>query len=169
MNKSATLADLRGWKPCLPGYLPERIEEIRREAKLAKKATAKTLYQRLRGVIPDADLIWLLCHEPLLSKRHLRLFAADCAAHALLLESRAGRKPHRTSYAAVRAARQHADGKISDEELAAAGEAAWAAAGEAAWAAWAAAREAAGAGAAEAAWAAESRWQLRRLVRYIHA
>ena len=117
MIRSIAIQDLQNWGLCHE-YSLTRVEKIQKEVKLGKRATAKTLYRRLYGVIPDTDLIWLLCHKPLLSERQLRLFAADCAARALLLEYRAGRKPDKRSYAAVRAARLFAYGKISASELA---------------------------------------------------
>ena len=73
-----------------------------------------------------------------------RLFAADCAERALLGERAAGREPDARSWAALQAARDFAEGRISA--------AAWAAAGEAARA---------------AAWAAERGWQTERLWWYL--
>jgi len=89
-----------------------------------------------------------------------RLFAADCAEAVLQLIPESRREPFT---AAVAAARGFARGEISDEERAAARDAAWAAARAAAWgaagaaaraAAWAAARAAAWAATGAAAWAA---------------
>jgi hypothetical protein len=105
-------------------------------------------------------------------ERTARLFAADCAERALRTVAKStGKRSDPRSRAAVRAAREYANGNISAAELSAArdaaGDAAWAAAGDAAWAAagdaagdaaWAAAgdaaRAAAGDAARAAAWAA---------------
>ena len=107
------------------------------------------------------------------NERTARLFAADCADRALRKLARStGRRSDPRSRAAVRAARDFADGKIGAAELAAAQDAARAAAWAAAWAAaraaaWAAARDAAWAAAwaaaRDAAWDAEIRWQTKRL------
>lgn len=88
-----------------------------------------------------------------LTERQARLFAADCAERALSrVES-----PDPRSVAAVKAARDFAEGRIGHNELDAAGAAAWAAEWDAAWdaakdatgdAEWSAARS--------AAWSAES-------------
>ena len=111
--------------------------------------------------------------------RTARLFAADCADHALSRERAAGREPDDRSWAAIQAARDYAEGRITEAAVAAtrgaAGAAAWVAAGAAAGeAAWEAAREAAGAAreaageaaweaAREAAWRRERAWQTDRL------
>ena len=65
--------------------------------------------------------------------RTARMFAADCAEHALEGEREAGREPDARSWAAVEAARLYANGEIGDAAGAAARDAAWAAAGDAAW------------------------------------
>lgn len=63
-------------------------------------------------------------------EKEMRLFAADEAARGLrLVEKRTGTKADPRSWAAVKAARAHAAGKITDAQLAAA----WAAARDAAW------------------------------------
>ena len=67
----------------------------------------------------------------------LHLFACWCAEETLKLVD----KPDPRSVAAIEVKRKWVDGKATDDELAAAGAAAWAAARDAAWdAAWAAAR-----------------------------
>jgi hypothetical protein len=95
-------------------------------------------------------------------EREMRLFAADEAARALrAYEKRTGMKADPHSWAAVKAARDYADQKITATKLAAAKAAAWdiargaarGAAGAAAWdAAWAAAWDAAQDAAGDAAW-----------------
>jgi hypothetical protein len=113
--------------------------------------------------------------------RTLRLFACDCAERALTHAT----TPDPRSVNAIAVARKFAYGEATQEELAAAGDAAWAAAwdaaGDAAWAAawaaagdaawdaagdaaWAAAWAAAGDAAGDAARAAEKSWQTSRLM-----
>jgi hypothetical protein len=108
---------------------------------------------------PRADwLLWIsnkLCQSP--DDRTLRLFAVWCARNTPLADGRVTGDllTDPRSLAALDVAERYAAGKATDEELAAARDAAWAA--EDAWdaagaaaqaAAWAAARD------AEAAWAA---------------
>jgi len=81
--------------------------------------------------------------------RTARLFAVWCAREALKLVD----KPDPRSVAACDVAERFANGEATQEELAAAGAAAWAAARDAAWAAaWATAWAAAWAAARDAAW-----------------
>lgn len=40
---------------------------------------------KYRGTVPDADIIWLLCHKDFLSDKQLRLFGIWCAREALEL------------------------------------------------------------------------------------
>ena len=101
------------------------------------------------------------------TERTARLFAADCAEHVLHLIP--DEQSRLTCEVAIYVARCYADGEATEEELAAAGAAAWAAAGAAAWAAagaaaWDAAWDAAG---DDAARAAETRWQADRLAEYL--
>jgi hypothetical protein len=63
--------------------------------------------------------------------RELRLFACDCAERALIRERDAGREPDPRSWAAIEVSRRYADGQATDDELAAARDAAWAAARDA--------------------------------------
>jgi hypothetical protein len=99
------------------------------------------------------DCIWSLraAIEPERDKI-ARLFAADCAESVLpLFESEKPNDPR--PRAAIQAARDYAVGLITDEQRAAARDAAWAAAGAAAWdAAGDAARAAARDAARDAAW-----------------
>jgi len=100
------------------------------------------------------------------NKRTARLFACDCAEHVLKY---ADTKHVGVLKNTIRVARRYANGKATDEERAAAYEAARAAyeaACEALWAAraayWAAYE------AARAAREAERNWQMKRLVEYIN-
>ena len=109
------------------------------------------------------------------NERTARLFACDCAERIVHFCGDDDRPRN-----AIEVARRYANGKATDEELAAARAAAWAAAGAAAWAAawdaaWAAARAAARDAARDAAWAAawaaawdaERVWQTARLMEYL--
>ena len=138
----------------------------------------------LRGqIIEDTDklcaserkVLWVLDCERLLHE-----FACACAERALRHERKAGREPDARSCEAVRIKRKWMTGKATDDELAAARDAARAAARDAAWyAAWDAAWAAAWAAAWDAAWAAawdaarnaardvEKAWQERSLRRAV--
>jgi hypothetical protein len=87
--------------------------------------------------------------------RIARLFACDCAERVLPLYEKNYPDDKRPRYA-VEVARLFADGKATQTELAAAGAAAWDAAGNAA-----------GNAAEAAAWAAETKWQIKRLMWYL--
>jgi len=148
-----------------------------------------------------ADALWSLRAVPedqaATRDKLARLFACDCAAHVLKFFGKAfpGDKRPRE---AIEVARRYARGKATEEELAAAWDAAWAAAWaaaraaagdaaraaawDAAWAAaWAAARDAAWAAARDAAWAAardaagdaagdaERRWQVKTFKKRLEA
>jgi len=127
--------------------------------------------------VPDLDIFWALTYGcPEVTDSQRRLTACACARRALDAERAAGREPDQRSWRAVEVAERFARGEATDQELAAAAEAAWAAAraaemeaaeraawaaaaacAAAAWAAsaWAAAR------AAEAAWASAWAWAMR--------
>jgi len=119
----------------------------------------------------DAAL-WCLCCVIEPADREIRLLTCDFAEHTLPIfeaEYPNNKQPRQT----IEISRKFAEGKATQRELAAAGNAAWDAAAvarAAAWAAAAAAREAAGDAAREAArdaasdasWAAERQWQEAR-------
>jgi len=117
-----------------------------------------------------SDALWALRTMP----EHddtWRLLGCDYAAHVLHLYEDKYPDDNRPRNA-IEVARLHAQGLASDEELAAAGAAAWDAARAAAWAyawdaaraaAWAAARAAAGAAERDAVGDAERAWQKERL------
>ena len=123
----------------------------------------------------DKVVVWqarLIRHVETWNNGTARLFACDCAEYALGFV----KNPDPRSVEAVRVVRLFAIGEATNEELAAARDAAWAAAwaaaGDAAWAAagdaaWAAARDAAWAAAWDAAWAAARAWMTKRLFQYL--
>ena len=95
-----------------------------------------------------------LHHKFINAEMVLHEFACWCAEQALKAERKVGREPHPDSWKAIKVKRQWVKGKATNEQMAAAGDAAWAA-GDAAWAAGdAAAWAAAGAAARAAVWAA---------------
>jgi hypothetical protein len=138
------------------------------EGRAWAEATCETMDDVWRWARPDW-LLWVATRPGVLTDRELRLFAVWSARQVqhLMTDARL--------LAALDVSQRHANGEASDQELAAAGEAAWAAASNAAgdaaraaaraaaWAAardaaraaaWAAARAAAGDAARDAAWAA---------------
>ena len=99
--------------------------------------------EKYRGIVPDKDIIWLLCRNEFMSDKDLRLFAVWCAREALKLV----KNPDERSVKACDVAERFALGEATDKELEAAAQ-------DAAWAAAEAAEEAAAEAAAEAARAA---------------
>ena len=113
-------------------------------------------YARIAEINGLDDALWCCRVEPQHAKVW-RLYAVWCARQVqhLMTDPR--------SIAALDVAERYATGEATDDELMAAGDAAWDAAGDAAWAAagdaagdaaWDAAGDAAGAAAGDAAWAA---------------
>ena len=166
---TTTLRKILDAKPCYDprdrGFLPADHD-----------LDAPISFREIIAVVGFDDTIWCLrtTHKYAISRR----FALDCAERVRHLMT----GPRSTN--ALDVARRHLAGDASNEELAAASDAAWDAARDAAraaawaaraaaWAAWAAAEDAAwGArAAAEAAWAAraatwaaEREWQAARLI-----
>lgn len=85
--------------------------------------TVSEWVEKYRAVVPTQDIIWLLCHEELLDKRDLRLFAVWCARKTLKIVE----KPDPRSVAACDIAEQFANGDATESELQDAGDAARAA------------------------------------------
>ena len=152
--KRYTIKGILAWNPC-ERYTEEYLRELmgRRES--------VSLIEILVADISSEDAVWAACHA--MNDRQRRHFACDCAESVLHLAN----DPR--SSEAVRVARLYADGRATDDELAAA----WAAARDAArdaaraaaWAAaWAAASAAARAAAWDAAWAAawDAAWDAAR-------
>ena len=89
---------------------------------------------KYRATVPTQDIIWLLCRKEFMADRDCRLFAVWCAREALKLVD----NPDIRSIDACDVSERFVNGEATEEELAAARDAAWAAA----WAAWDAARDA---------------------------
>ena len=131
------------WRAC---FLSERLEKL-----FDRPLTVEEVLTRQDGEwasVPIEDRFWVVLRDGVLPDRTLRLFAAACAEKAC--QDANWTDPR--SLAAIQAARDFADGKITAEEL----DAAWAAAAVA-WADAADAADAAAARAAEAATDAAAR------------
>lgn len=133
--------------------------------RLGGKATALDILALKR--VPEVDRLWLVLREEFIAAPILHEFACRCAERAL----KAAGVTDKRSWAAIQAKRDWLVGKITDEQLAAALDAALDAAWDAALgAAWAAARAAAQAAARDAAWAAETaerKWQIAELTKMV--
>ncbi len=161
--------------PCQNGYhlcRPDDLIEWLGPATYVAETRGEMVKSDNKIIVREARLIRRLQW----SERMARLFAADCAEHVLsVFEKRypTDARPRKC----IRVARRYAKGKATQQELAAARDAAraaaWAAAVAAAWtagaagaawtavaAAWAAAGDAVGA-------AVERKWQTRRLFEYL--
>lgn len=69
--------------------------------------------EKYRAFVPTQDIIWLLCHEKLLDKRDLRLFAVWCARQALKVVE----NPDPRSVSACDVAERYAHGEATESEL----------------------------------------------------
>ena len=69
--------------------------------------------EKYRAVVPAEDIIWLLCHEKLLGKRDLRLFAVWCAREALSPVE----NPDPRIVKACDVAERYANGEATEKEL----------------------------------------------------
>ena len=148
--KTHTIEDIRKLKPCYDPakYLPEDWT-----------GTALDILNVVAA--PAGDRIWVVLKPSWTDDRTLRLFAVLCAREALKLIY----NPDPRSVEACNVAERYANGNATDDELKAAGAAAWAAASDAAGdaacnaagaAAWAVTRDATRAASGAAAWAASS-------------
>ena len=149
--KHTTLNKIREHEPCTGGW--QKLLTHLGKTKADDEPLAFTTILDSNGL---DDALWCMRSAPEYDK-DWRLFAVWCARQVqhLMTDQR--------SLSALDVAERHAHGSATDDELAAAGDAAWAAAwdaaGDAAWAAawdaaWAAAWTAAGDAARDAAWAA---------------
>ena len=140
---------IRKLNPC---YDPSEVVKDENEELPVREWVAK-----YRNLVKDkSDIIWLLCNKLYMSDKDMRLFAIWCAREALKLVA----NPDPRSVNACDVAERYASGEATDEELAAAWDAArdasaaacaaWTAASDAAWTASAA--SAAVRAASDAAW-----------------
>jgi len=110
-------------------YEPERLASLYDRPHTPLEVATRT--DGPWATVPASDRIWTLTRPGVLPERTLRLFACWCDTTALDAEEAAGRTVDPRSREAVRVATLHADGHVTDSELAAAR----AAAESAAWAA----------------------------------
>ncbi len=165
--KSISLEEFKGFRPCwLKTAAGERrLEEI---GSRKERWTAMDILDLPESEVSAEDKIWAVTKTEIIEEEKLHEFACRCAEEALKLV----KDPDPRSVAAIEAKRKWLKGEITDEELAAARDAAWAAARAAAraaaWdAAMAAAYDAACAADSDAAWAAIRKKQvaiLRELI-----
>jgi hypothetical protein len=140
---TVTVSQFLKFGPC---YSKKQIKEIAGSKKRWSALDILSLED-----VPAQDRLWAVLREELIPAPILHEFACRCAEDALKLIN----KPDPRSTEAIRVKRLWVKGEATDEELAAAWDAAWAAARAAACtAAWAAARAAACTAAWAAAWAA---------------
>ena len=138
-------------EPCANGYhlcRPQDLIHWLDEAIFEVEFRGDVVEGNDKVVVREARL---LCKLDAWNEKSARLFAADCAERVLPIYEKDYPDDDRPRKA-IQAARDYANGKITEEELDAAGDAARAAA-------WAAARD--------AAWAAERDWQTKRLFEYL--
>ena len=144
--KSISLEKFKGFRPCWleTAAGARRLEEI---GSRKERWTAMDILGLPESEVSAEDKIWAVTKAEIIEEEKLHEFACRCAEDALKLV----KYPDPRSVAAIEAKRKWLKGEITDEELAAARDAAWAAA-------WAAARDAARdadrAAARAAAWAA---------------
>ena len=173
-----TVKDVISWKPCQDGsvdYSRKGIEKL-----FGRRKYGDALWVLSHPDIPDADKLWAVLRDKVIPERILHWLAVRYAKHILPIYEEKYPDDNRPRKA-INTKKRWLKGTATDDELAAAGEAAraaaWAAAGEAAWeaaraAAWAAgaAARAAGEAARAAGAAAETKYQIaatkRLLTRY---
>ena len=115
-QKMITLEMVRdNWKAC---YAGERLALLYATPKTPIEVL--TLREGPWADVPDADRIWTLTRPNAIPEKIQRLFAAECAAEAC----RVANWTDPRSLAAIQAARDFAEGKITAGELAAAAAAA---------------------------------------------
>ncbi len=152
-----TAEQVMSWEPC-----EDYTEEVVR--RLFGRRKYLDARQILALDIPAGDRLWAALREEVIPAPLLHEFACREAHSALMRERRAGREPDERLWNAISVKRRWLRGQATDDDLAAA----WDAAGEAAWdAAWDAAGAAAWAAASAAAWAAARAASIRRLLRLL--
>ena len=136
---------------------------VRKTYKTRQKMIDKLIVQYLKsGILPDS-----FYEHSKLDNRKLRLFVCGCAEKVLPIFENKYPNDKRPRLS-IETARNFANGKATQEEMAAAWAAARAAARAAAWdVAWDAAEAAARAAAGAAARDAEKKWQAEKLLEYI--
>jgi hypothetical protein len=98
-------------------YIKDENEEL----------TIKEWIKKYRSIVPDGDIIWLLCRKEFMSEKDLILFGVWCAREALkLIEN-----PDKRNIEACNVAEKYANGEVTKDELDAAHDAVSAAAREA--------------------------------------
>jgi hypothetical protein len=115
-------------------YDDNQLAELWRKAFGRKKSVTPLEFAQCSHPKKD-DLLWVLLREEVIPANALHELACKFAEGALRAERAAGLEPHPNSWAAIETKRRWLRGEATDEELAAAEEAAWAAARTAAWAA----------------------------------
>ena len=145
MKEQWSVDDILALEPC-DDYSRDRIEELFREVGCSDYVTPLEIS---RADIPIEDFLWLVLRPEIIPERQLHEIAIWCweeiARPIYEKHYPEDRRPHD----AVAVKRLWIEGEATDEELAAARDAAWDAARAAAWdAAW----NAAGAAAWDAAW-----------------
>lgn len=150
--KRITIDDVMSTSPCNPPYTREYVTELFDGKKYVYPLTILK-----DDRIPAEDKLWLLLRDGWLPDRIMHLAACDFAEAALLREREAGREPDERSWNAIKVKRDWLDGKATDEEYAAARDAARA--GD-----WAGARYAARAWAGAWAWESDRTAQVKTLI-----
>jgi hypothetical protein len=137
-----TVKQIMKWNPC-DEYSKSRVKKL-----IGK---GKTPLEICDLEIPVPDIFWALFRDEIIPENDLHELACKFAERALKAERNAGREPHPDSWKAIKVKRQWLKGRVTDEELSAAGSAAGPAAASAALSA---ALSAARTAALSAAWSA---------------
>ena len=148
--KAVTYEQVLAMAPCWCSTEKGRRRLKRYADKLGGKATALDILRLSR--VPAADRLWLVLREDFVDAPMLHEIACRCAERALTQSGVTDKR----CWDAIEAKRGWLRGNVSDEQLAAASDAAWDAASAAArGAAWDAAR------------GAEQKWQIDELSRML--
>jgi hypothetical protein len=122
--KTFTRADVLKWQQCHTVNLIVGIKMSREETVTMALNTIRGLPQQMTALDvlrhesrTHADRLWCALRSKCLDARTLRIFAENCARHTLAHERDYGREPDPRSWAAVDAAKRHAEGMADDGEL----------------------------------------------------
>jgi len=151
-----TVDDVVSWRPCQNSSMDYTRDGIQRL--YGRRKYADAMMALLHPDVPDADKLWLVLRPEVIPEKVLQGLACDFAQRGLPTYEKEYPNDKRPREA-IRIKRKWIRGKATDEELAAAL--------DAARAAWAAARAAGAARAARAARAAELQWQVRRCIKVL--